>query len=203
MIDGMALVCGIGRPEKARTFGDSADAFCKKVFSLATHHCASRMDVVFDRYNELSIKFTTRQKRTSKSQMSVKKLVQSRSTPLHFITFILNIKAFLSLWNTKTSLQAFLSQQLLIDAKDKRFETVIGGGFAEMTTTISSVKGNVFALQSRHEEADTRILLHGIEASKNVCERTIVICRDTDVFLLLLFAEILTFWYYCYTISEN
>jgi len=62
VIDGMALVQAIGKPAKAKTFGDLADIFTKNVFKSFSATC-TRIDVVFDRYLALSTKSTTRTKR--------------------------------------------------------------------------------------------------------------------------------------------
>ena len=45
---------------------------------------------------------------------------------------------------------------------------------------------DVTALSYTHEEGDTRVTLHAIEASKNGYERIVVIARDTDILILLL-----------------
>src|SRR6266536_2542823 len=42
------------------------------------------------------------------------------------------------------------------------------------------------SLQSTHEEADTRIILHAIDAISAGYQRLIVQCRDTDVLVLLI-----------------
>ena len=61
LIDGPALIKAIGKPERAKTFGDLGDVFCHSVVERFGD-VYSRIDVVFDRYNESSIKSGTRQK---------------------------------------------------------------------------------------------------------------------------------------------
>ena len=46
--------------------------------------------------------------------------------------------------------------------------------------------GEVPNLFSNHEEADTRLILHAHEAIANNFNRIVVLCRDTDVLLLLI-----------------
>ena len=41
-------------------------------------------------------------------------------------------------------------------------------------------------LSGNHEEGDTRLILHACEAADRGYERVLVICRDTDVLLLLV-----------------
>ncbi len=55
------------------------------------------------------------------------------------------------------------------------------------------MKIDVSHLRAAHEEADTRILLHAVDATTIGYERHIIQCRDTDVLLLLLvFAHLLS-----------
>ena len=59
---------------------------------------------------------------------------------------------------------------------------------------VASAAGNdVSHLWAAHEEADTRILLHAVDATTKGFERLIIQYRDTDVLLLLLvFAHLLS-----------
>ena len=41
-------------------------------------------------------------------------------------------------------------------------------------------------LSATHEEADTRILLHTKDAQLHGFERVVIVCRDTDVLVLLV-----------------
>ena len=56
LIDGQALVISLGKPEHL------ADAFVNCLFKKGDNF--GRIDVVFDRYRDLSIKSLTQQKRT-------------------------------------------------------------------------------------------------------------------------------------------
>ena len=67
LIDGPALIQAIGKPERAKTFGDWGEVFCHSVVERFGD-VYSWIDVVFDRYNESSIKSGTRQKRTDSTQ---------------------------------------------------------------------------------------------------------------------------------------
>ena len=61
---------------------------------------------------------------------------------------------------------------------------VVAGGFAEATTVKSSdLDREVSSLKANHEEADTQLILHCINAH---VETIVVLVRDTDVLLLLL-----------------
>ena len=65
-------------------------------------------------------------------------------------------------------------------------EFVLGGGFVCTEKPSSSRREKVLALTCDHGEADTRIILHGLEATKRGYDNSMVFCRDTNVFLLLL-----------------
>jgi hypothetical protein len=66
VVDGQAHVCALGKPQGAATFGDLADTFVKSL--LAQGHAFKRIDIVFDRYDQLSIKGGTRKKRSKAAQ---------------------------------------------------------------------------------------------------------------------------------------
>ena len=51
---------------------------------------------------------------------------------------------------------------------------------------ISFSREMVLVLTCDHEEADIRIVLHGLEATKRGYDHIVVFCRDTDVLLILL-----------------
>ena len=61
-----------------------------------------------------------------------------------------------------------------------------------MKKCISSVDRDLSSMCATHEEADTRIILHGADAAANGYDRLVIACRDTDVLLLLVvFSEYL------------
>ncbi len=53
-------------------------------------------------------------------------------------------------------------------------------------TASTTRRCDISRLQSNHEEADTRLVLHSAEAVSAGFERVLVISRDTDVMLLLV-----------------
>ncbi len=60
LIDGLALVAAIGRPSGAQTFGDFADSFQAAVLRAGSRY--QQIHVIFDRYQEDSIKSGTKKK---------------------------------------------------------------------------------------------------------------------------------------------
>ena len=62
VVDGQALVMGLGRLSECNTFEDLGGKFVKAV--LASGKDFYRIDVTFDRYKETSMKCATRKKRS-------------------------------------------------------------------------------------------------------------------------------------------
>ena len=66
-------------------------------------------------------------------------------------------------------------------------ELVTGGGCRDRVTAKFTIYGDIADLSSNHEEADTRLILHAIHAvTITQCSRILVVCRDTDILLLLI-----------------
>jgi hypothetical protein len=175
IIDGQAFVMAIGKPPKAKTFGDLADAFVAPVLRSGAAFC--RIDVVFDRYYDMSIKGGTR-KRRGKQAAPVRREIQDRSVPLPP-----NWNNFMALGENKADLARLLSQQLIVQAPSNKIIVASGGFSNEEQVESSSPDINTEELEARHEEADTRMILHCV---KSHASSIVVVARDTDVFVLLL-----------------
>ena len=66
---------------KFSTFGEFAGAFFKKIIGLLSQPYVQRVDVVFDRYDDISIKFLESKLR-AKGQTSSKIIISSSSTKI-------------------------------------------------------------------------------------------------------------------------
>ncbi|CAM1319292.1 Uncharacterised protein g7165 [Pycnogonum litorale] len=177
IIDGMAVVQSIGKPTAAVTFGDLADVFVNCVKSHGRN--SDRVDILFDRYEENSIKEGTRERRRSGTKQ-IRRLIKGKDTKLPQ-----NWKTFITLAENKVDLARFLSEKLIISSELGGKEIIVSGEFTEITKTISTSERDVSPLSANHEEADTRIVLHACDAADHGYERTIVVCRDTDVLVML------------------
>ena len=138
--------------------------------------------MVFDRYiGDASIKAVTRSKRMGKKK-PIRKVIDGPHVPLPQVW-----SQFIALDDNKASLAQFISEVIMEKGKDlpERFELVTGGGFSDATDARSTRRDDV-SLRANHEEADTRLILHSCEAVNEGHERVLVICRDTDVLLLLV-----------------
>ena len=102
-------------------------------------------------------------------------------------TFISNLKTkeFLSSAKTKEELTIYLSEKLIREFlhQNKQFVVVYDN---KCETNISNFDNNLRV--HCHEEADTLIVLHGIDVAKrDPFQELYIDCWDTDVFLLLLY----------------
>ena len=111
-----------------------------------------------------------------------------------------NWERFIIQEDNKASLARFLSTEISesYSAPPGR-ELVINGGFKETLKVWSSdtSRQDVRELASDHEEADTRIVLHARDAAARGYKQVNILCRDTDVLVLLL--HFLLGLYKCYS----
>ena len=155
--------------------------FCHYVVSHFSENC-TRIDLVFDRYLENSIKGGTRTKRKGKNK-GIRRDVESSEQKIG------NWDRFIVIGDNKASLVNFLSVEI-----SKRFtghprrQLVLSGGFNDIRKVWSSdlSRQDFQGLSSDHEEADTRIVLHARDATVRGYRQVNVLCRDTDVLVLLL-----------------
>ncbi len=104
-----------------------------------------------------------------------------------------NWSEFISMPENKENLAKFLSDEIVRKSQGIDAEIITAGGFEDVRDANSSTGREISALHADHEEADTRIVLHAVEARTQQFQRTIVACRDTDVLVLLLnFKNLLT-----------
>ena len=100
-----------------------------------------------------------------------------------------NWERFIIPEDNKASLAHFLSTEISesYSAPPGR-ELVINGGFKETLKVWSSDTSrlDVRELASDHEEADTRIVLHARDTAARGYKQVNILCRDTDVLVLLL-----------------
>ena len=177
LIDGQTLVMTFGKPPDIRTFGDYANIFASTVFKMGANY--QRIDIVFDRYQDESIKAGTRTKRKQRHRPVRRQIENNSSVPLPS-----DWSSFNALEGNKADLALPLSNHLIERSPTEHPVVVVAGGFAETRTVKSSDPDlEVSSLSANHEEADTRLIVHCIHAHM---ETIGVAVRDTDVLLLLL-----------------
>jgi len=166
VIDGQALVVAVGKPENAVTFGDFANRYASAVLMAGSNY--QRIDVVFDRYREETIKSSTR-----------RRIIEGRDVPLPK-----SWANFLSFPDNKADIANFLSEELLLHAPEDKELVVAGGSTDELEVRSSKATTDLHELSASHEEADTRLVLHAIHCPFNT---VVVSSRDIDVLLLLIY----------------
>ena len=174
IIDGMALV---QKTKPADTFGEFAKQLLKS--AIATSATASRIDIVFDVYQEISIKSLERSRRST-GILKLKNIEAAHK--------IKQWKKVLGSTENKTALIGFLYsewekpfyQNLL---KDKiLFITYLS--LCKRITSNSST--NITDLTCNQEEADTRMFFHANHVDKDNFRSIVIVTPDTDVSLLAL-----------------
>ena len=119
IIDGQALVQSF-KTHGMKTFGDFADEFVSTVFRKGNAY--SRIDVLFDRYRDLSIKSGTRTRR-AKGKQPVRRVIENKEVPLPT-----NFSGgFLSLNENKKDLAALLSEEIVLQAPTGKTIVTAGG----------------------------------------------------------------------------
>jgi hypothetical protein len=182
IVDGMAVVQALGKPSTATTFGDLADCVCDRVFSNLKGS-QTRLDIVLDDYRKNSIKSETRVHRTTKRQ-KIRRIIDDRNVRLPSVW-----QSFISMEENKVNLIQFLRDQVLLRAQSlpDHQEVVVSGG--DKFPAASSIGRDVEHLNSTHEEADTKIILHAVDAKVQNFYRVVMCTRDTDILLLLIHHE--------------
>ena len=127
LIDGQALVMALGKPPDIITFGDYANIFASTVFKMGANY--QRIDVVFDRYQDESIKAGTRTKRKQRHRPVRRQIENNSSVPLPS-----DWSSFMALEGNKADLALPLSNHLIERSPTEHPVVVVAGGFAEATT---------------------------------------------------------------------
>ena len=79
IIDGQCIAVALGKPDAAVTFGDLVETYMKTVRTAGSEY--HRIDVVFGRYRDETIKGTTINRRRTAAR-PIRRLVEGRDVPL-------------------------------------------------------------------------------------------------------------------------
>ena len=186
VIDGMAVVQMMKNAGSA-TFGELANKYFQLITAHLGNNGCNRVDVVFDRYDkEDSIKEAERARRGSSSSFEVRISGPSTPVPKKWQNFISNPV-------NKTNLKAFLGSMWKEMAKTRLVgdqKLVLAGCFIHSDDTFAITQNQetpLLHLSSDHEEADTRMLLHASDCSRDH-QKIVVQSPDTDVAALCVYA---------------
>jgi len=160
------------------TFADIATAIHKIVCKEAMQ--SNRIYVVFDTYEEMSIKTVERTNRGEEQGLQFHRITATQ--------LVRQWRAFLKQVNNKSSLIEFLVQEWqTAKYTDKLPGKVL---FVTRIERCWNINGNhreeVSELMSRHEEADGRLLIHAAHAAAAGHSAVVICSEDTDVFVLCL-----------------
>lgn len=160
--------------ERSQLYSQFAQSLLSYIVGCAG--TATRIDVVFDVYKENSIKDVERARRSTGS-IVLKRIISS--APIKQLGDLLSSRSF------KNMLNRFLADEW------KRSGSVIGNKVLYVTSArqtmmiLADSNQIVPELESDHEEADTRMLLHAAHAN-SIYNEIVISTPDTDVFMIAL-----------------
>ena len=168
-----AAVVNMLKPSAAKTFAAYAYNVFLPYLQKHLEQTNKRLDVVWDNYCAESLKTTTRERRGK----GVRRRVEA-STAIPG-----NWQEFLRIDDNKTELFMYLSQLVIGIESDKQVIATYG------EKVLCAQECDTVGLQPcRHEEADTRMMLHLIDATKKGCNSALLRTVDTDVVALAISA---------------
>ncbi|GFR19225.1 uncharacterized protein TNCT_679571 [Trichonephila clavata] len=161
---------------------ENGEALLRTIQNLFSQPNVKRVDIVFDRYDDISIKYleSTLQ---SKGQMMKNFIISNEHNKIPA-----NCNNFFSSTENKLQLVRFLCTAAPRYAQvNEDCELYICGGFEDPTKCFKLQGSSFFEvpdLNSNHLEADSRMFGHIFHAVKIKLGHIIIISADTDVFIL-------------------
>ena len=174
IIDGMSIVRKTNGNQ--RTFGEICNTIHNTV--LLESGQSDRIDLVFDVYQEKSIKNAERVKRGAAHRTQYKTILPSHK--------IKQWQSFLKDSNNKCSFIRFLCKEWRNDKYCSKLKqvTLFVAYDRECWKLTADGAVQVDSLACSHEEADTRMLFHAKKAAENRKDAVVIVCEDTDVLVL-------------------
>lgn len=168
------------------TFGKLSSLVLSRLLSLVVYLKATRVDFVADQYPELSIKGAERSKRAVSGCTRVTIYGKNQPTPSQWKKYLSNgknketlISFIIDCWKELKS-EDLSGLTLFITQGEKCLK------FHPTSFSHAVVATVVPELESDHEEADTRLLLHAGHASDNGYDAVAIKSPDTDVFVTMV-----------------
>ena len=186
IFDAMAVIQMLPVPSKTvrETFVDMVEQFCDYILrNSRIYTSVSQIHIVFDRYEENSLKSLTRQKRGDSTKGHKIHIQADMTVPKEW-------KKFLSRGENKENLAAYYTNFIIetVGSQLERNETIfISGGLKDRAIYLNKDEHmDISELKCNQEEADTRIVLHASYAANHGANRIVVKSPDTEVLVLLL-----------------
>lgn len=172
IVDGMAELQSLKKPDSIKDCLQLAEHFCDRIFTKYADY--SEIRLIFDRYDvPVSLKEATRRRRQGNTDAVHYKVTES--TQISKVP----MKRLLSHNLTKMELTALISKTALQLGNGKRL-LVSWGSFCQANFKETN------NIQSNQEEADTKLILHAVDATKDGATEIEIHSPDTDVFILSL-----------------
>ena len=174
LVDGMAEVQSLEKPDYITNCSQMAEHFTNRI--LQKYNNADEIHLVFDRYDiSKSLKSATRDKRQGNQPV-----ISYHITDTTNITKV-PMKKLLSHVQTKMKLTGYLAEKMLEKARVENKPMVVAWG-----AQCQANHRDVSHLNSQQEEADTKLILHAIDATTCGASTINIYSPDTDVFILAL-----------------
>lgn len=174
IVDAMAEVQALVKSNDVRHCSELAQSFTEHI--LQKYNNCDELRLIFDRYDvEDSLKFATRERR------------QGQQPPITYhITDTTNIanlflKKLLSHTKTKYELTMYLAEKVLVAAAKNQLNVIVASG-----SQCQGTQKDMSFLDSNQEEADTKIVLHALDATAAGATTLQIHSPDTDVFVLTI-----------------
>ena len=182
VFDGMATIQMLPAPTDTKyTYQQMGAAFWIHIFNCSAG--VSNIHVVFDRYQTDSLKSQTRLKRGENISSHAPVSIQLNMAVVDWKKILGCIKSKEELTKLYTRYLTENCHQLL----QNNVTVYIAGSIGQKTLKIcNNVVSFVQDLESNHEEADSRMLLHLAFAGSSGAKKAVVVNPDTDAFVLLI-----------------
>ena len=174
VVDGMAEVQSLDKPVWIKSCKQLAEHFSNRLFSK--YDDSQEIRLIFDRYDvPSSLKAATRTTRQGSEDP-----IYYRITDSTHISKV-PLKRPLSHTKTKAELTALLAKKVKERAEVIGRQIVVAWG-----TECEATHKDMGHLQSDHEEADTKMILHALDATADGATELCIHSPDTDVLVLAI-----------------
>lgn len=174
IIDAMAEVQSLDKPEWIKSCSHLANHFTCRIFEKYGDY--DKIRPIFDRYDlPSSLKKATRLKRQGNRDQIYYRIIST--THIAKVT----MKRLLLHTKTKKDLAEYLAKKTIERAEGNGSRVVVAYG-----CECKGSKKDMAYLNSNQEEADTKILLHALDATADGATEIRIHSPDTDVFVLSL-----------------
>lgn len=175
IIDGAALIHRLVPPRQYKTFSEYENYFLKNIENKLK--LAARVEIVFDVYEKSSLKTATRLSRGSTGR---RRVFSNSPLPNDWTTFLLNAE-------NKTELFTLLAQSITkINIGTKIVIATCGEDVISNPPSLNVTR----LAPCTHEEADTRLMLHTVNAVEDGNNKITIDSVDTDVVVLCIAAAV-------------